>query len=128
MGACNITLGAHNITADTFCQIPVTPNTQGKNENLILTSERLYNSDSLEEMLKALTINDTEYYESEENDAKGDPESDPKVANHTSDGKKRKVRKTSNINLQQKLLSNWTLPIITTTIDPRIPDKFEFEI
>ena len=30
--------GAHNITADTFSQTPVTPNTQGENENTILTS------------------------------------------------------------------------------------------
>ena len=49
--------------------------------------------------------------------------SDPKVATHTSEGKKRKVTDTSNGNLHQKLLMNRTLPIITTPIDPRISDR-----
>ena len=61
----NITSSAHNLTADTFSQRPVTPNTQGENENAILTSERLNNSDVLEEMLKGLKINDAGYYESD---------------------------------------------------------------
>ena len=30
----------HNVTVDTFSQTPVTPNTQGDNENTILTSEK----------------------------------------------------------------------------------------
>ena len=30
----------HNVTVDTFSQSPVTPNTQGDNENTILTSEK----------------------------------------------------------------------------------------
>ena len=47
----NITSDAHNTTADNFCQTPVTPNTQGKNENAILTSERLNNLDALSETL-----------------------------------------------------------------------------
>ena len=50
-------------------------------------------------------------------------QSNPKVATHTCDGKKRKITDTSNVNLQQKLLSNQTLPIITTTIDHPIPDR-----
>ena len=57
------------------------------------------------------------------NDAKGDPASDPKIATHNSDGKKIKVTDTSNKYLQQKLLSNQNLPIITTTIDPRIDNR-----
>ena len=69
-----------------------------------------------------MTINKAGYYETEKNDANGDPASDPKVATHTSDGKKRKATDTSNGNLQQKLLSNWTFPIITATIEPQIPD------
>ena len=124
MDVCNIALGSHNITMDTFYQTPIMPNTQGENGNAILTSERLNNLDALSETLKGLTINNVEYYESDKNDAKGDPSRDPKEDTHTSDGKKRKVTDTSNRNLQQKLLSNWTLLIITTTIDPQIPDGF----
>ena len=56
--ALNITLDAHNITADTFFQTPATPNTQVDNINKIFTSERLNNSDALAKMLKLLTIND----------------------------------------------------------------------
>ena len=54
---------AHNVTVDTFCQMPVTPNTQGENYNAILTSERLNNSDALAETLKVLTINEAGFYE-----------------------------------------------------------------
>ena len=58
--------------------------------------------------------------ELEKNDAKVDPASDQKVDTHTSDSKNRKLLNTSNRKFQQKLLSNRTLPIITTTIYPRI--------
>ena len=116
-------MDSHNVTADTFCQAPVTPNTQGENANEILTSERLNNLDALAETLKGLIINEAVYYNSEKNDAEGDPTSNPKVANHTSDGKKIKVTDTINGNLQQKSLISRTLPIITTTIDPQIPDR-----
>ena len=64
---------SHNVTVYTFYQMPVTPNTQGENENTILISEGLNNLDALAEILKRLTINDTGYYESKsanENDAK----------------------------------------------------------
>ena len=67
---------------DNFCRSPVTPNTQGENENAILTSERLNNLDALVETLKGLTINDSGYYESDsanENDTKVDPAINPKV-------------------------------------------------
>ena len=57
------------------------------------------------------------------NDAKGDPESDPNVATHTIDRKKRKVTDTSNGYLKQKILSNQITLIITTTIDPRIDNR-----
>ena len=75
------------------------------------------------ETLKGLTINNAGYYESDKNDAKGNTASDTKLETHTSDEKKRKVTNTSNRNLQQKLLIKRTLPIITTTIDPQIPDR-----
>ena len=45
--ALNITSDAHNITADNFYHTPVMPNTQGENENTILTSERLNNLGAL---------------------------------------------------------------------------------
>ena len=93
--ACNITSDAHNITADTFCQTPVTPNTQGENENVILKSERLNNWDALAEMLKVLIINNAGYYEldsANKNGAKRDPASDPKIDTHTSDRKKKSYR------------------------------------
>ena len=91
--------------------------------SLIFTIENLDSLDELANALKYLTINDAEYYESDKNDATGDPASDQKVPTHTSDGKKRKFTDTSNVNLQQNLLINWTLLIITTTIDPQIPDR-----
>ena len=90
----NINLDAHNVTADNLRQTLVTPNMQGDNKNAILTSKRLNNSDALAETLKGLTINNARYYESDDNDAKGDPASDPEVVIHTSDGKKGKVTDT----------------------------------
>ena len=72
---------------DNFCQSSITTNTKIENANAILTSERLNNSDELAETLKDLTINDTGYYNSDENDAEGNPKSNPKLATHTSDGK-----------------------------------------
>ena len=80
---------AHNVTADNFCQTPVTPNTKGENANMIFTSERLNSSDALAETLKILTINDARYCESDKNGSKGDPARNPKVATHTSDRKKK---------------------------------------
>ena len=59
-----ITLDAHNLTMNTFCQSPVTTNTQGKNANAILTSEIINNLDALAETLKGLTIKDDGYYDS----------------------------------------------------------------
>ena len=65
-GERNIISDANNVTMDTFCQSPVTTNTQGENANAILTSERQNASDILAETLKLLTlqskINDSEYY------------------------------------------------------------------
>ena len=101
-------------------------NKQRENENTILTSEKRYKLDELTETLRGFTINDVGYYESDSanaNDAKGDPASNPRVATHNTDGKKRKVTDTSNKYLQQKLLGNRTLLIITTIIDPRIDNR-----
>ena len=57
------------------------------------------------------------------NDAKFDPARDPKIATHISDRKKIKVMDTSNGDLQQKSLINWTLLIITTMMDPQIDGR-----
>ena len=72
-----------------------------------------------------MNINDAGYYESDSENAnysKGNPARNPKIDTHTSDGKKGKVTDTRNRDLQQTLLSNQTLPIITTTMDPQIDD------
>ena len=77
---------------DTYCQFPVTTNTQGDNANAIFTSKRRNTLDMLVETLKLLTvdstINDSAYYNSEEDDVEIDPKIDPLVATRTSDGKK----------------------------------------
>ena len=82
----------------------------------------------LAETLKGLTldstINDSAYYNSDEDDAESDPKSDPLVATHTSDGKKRKITDTdtTNGNSPQKLLINRTIPVIIPPIEPPIAD------
>ena len=99
-------MGANNVTADTFSH---KSNSQRKNSNVILTSEELDKSDELAETLKYLTINDAEYYVSDSenaNDAKVYRVSDLKTFTHTSYRKKRNFTDTSNVILQQKLLSN----------------------
>ena len=86
-----------------FHRSPVTTNTQGEISNV--TNERRISSDILAETIKVFngltiqsTINDSEYYGSEEDDAAINPNRDPKVATHTSDGKKRKVTDTDTTN------------------------------
>ena len=99
---CNIILDANNVTINNFCQSPVTTNKQRKNTNTIFTSERRITLDILEETIKGLTldltINDSVYYNSDKDDAEIDPKRDPKVATHTSDGKKIKVTDTDTNN------------------------------
>ena len=83
---------------DTLCQSPVTTNTQGENANAIFTSERKNTLNMLAETLKGLTldstINEYVYYDSDEDNALGDPKSYALLATHTIDGKKRKVTDT----------------------------------
>ena len=79
---------------------------------MIFTSEKLDKLDELADTLKDLTINGAEYYVSNSatvNDAKFSSASNSTTVTHTSD-KKGKVIDTSNVNLQQKLLSNRTVP------------------
>ena len=58
---------------------------------------------ALTETLKGLTIdstiNDSVYSNSDKDDTEGDPKSDPLVATHTSDEKKRKVTDTDTTNI-----------------------------
>ena len=80
--------------------------------------------DALAEALKGLTVdstlNDFAYYNSDKNDTRGDPKSDPLIATHTSDRKKRNVTDadTTNGNSPQKLLINRSIPNIIPPIDP----------
>ena len=118
---------ANNVTMDTFCHSLVTTNTTRKNANI--PNERRITSDILAEKLKVLkrlmlhsTINNSAYYNSDEDDAESDPKSDPLVATRTSDRKKRKFADTdtTKANYQQKLLINRTIPVIILPIDPPI--------
>ena len=74
------------------------------------------------------TINDSTYYNSEEDDAEFDPKIDQLVYTPTSDRKKIKVAytDTTNVNSPQKLLINQLIPEITPVtippIDPCIVD------
>ena len=89
-------MDSHNVAPNTFSQ---TSNTQINNANVILTNENLDKSDGLAETLKELTINDAGYYVSDSantNDAKGNPERNPKTVTHTGGGKKINITYTSN--------------------------------
>ena len=86
---------ANNVNMDPFCQSLATTNTQGKIAND--PNKKRISSKILPETIKLFkgltldsTINDSTYYHLEEDDAESDPNSDPKVATHTSDGKKNK--------------------------------------
>ena len=74
------------------------------------------------------TINDSVYYNSEEDEVERYPKSDQLLATHNSDGKKIKVTYTitTNGNYLQKLLIirliPETIPVIILPIDPRIVD------
>ena len=70
------------------------------------------------------TINNSAYYNSDEDDGESDTKRDSFVSTHTSDRKKRKVTDTDtmNVNSPQKYLINPTLPMIIQLTDPRIKD------
>ena len=102
---------------DTFCQSPVTTNTQGNILNVL--NGRRISSNILAEMIKVFkgltlysTINNSAYYHPEEDDAESDPNSDPDVATHTIDGKKGKsiATDTTNRKSPHKLLINRLIP------------------
>ena len=116
----NTKRNANNMTMNTFYhQHPVPTNTQGVIANV--TNERRIYLDILAEKIKRFngltiqsTINDSAYYNSEKDDAESDPNINPKVATHTSDGKKRKLNytDTTNRNYPRKLLINRLIPEI----------------
>ena len=69
---------ANNMTMDTYCQYPIMNNTQRKDANV--PNERRISSDILAETIKRFnrytlcsTINDSGYYNSNEDDAESDP-------------------------------------------------------
>ena len=104
------------MTINTFCQSPITTNTQGKIANV--PNERQIYANVLSETIIGFriltldsTMNSSEYYHSEENDAENDPNRYPKVATHSSDRKKIKVTDTdtTNENSPHKLLINWII-------------------
>ena len=73
-------------------------------------------------MTLKLTINNSAYYHSEEDGTESDPNSDPKVATHTSDKKKIKVTDTdtTNENCPHKSLINRLVPEIIPVVIPLI--------
>ena len=99
---------------DTFChQSPITTNTQG--EIINLKNERQISSNIMAETIKVFngltiqsTINDSTFYDSEEDDTESDLNRNPKVATHT-----------TNIYYTHKLLTNRLIPdIIPVAIPP----------
>ena len=118
---------------DNFCQSPVTTNIQGNIANF--PNERRISSDIMRETIKGFKgltidsiINNSAYYHSEEDEAEGDPNSDPKVATHTSERRKRKFTdtETTNVNSLHKLLINRLIteiiPFATSPIDKKTAD------
>ena len=123
---------SNNVAMDTFIQYPVMTNTQRNIANV--PNERRISSDILTEtikLFKGLTlqskINNSAYYNSEEDDTESDPNSDPKVDTHTSDGNKRKVTDTdtTNGNYPHKLLINRLTPEIIPVVIPPIDRQVE---
>ena len=115
-------LDTNNVTADTFSH---TPNTQIENENTIFTSKKLDKSDELVDILNYLTINEAKYYESDTaiaSDSQGDPTHDPETVTHNSN-RNEKVTHTSNRSFGHKLLSDRTIPVVVTKIDPSIDQR-----
>ena len=85
---------ANNVTRYYFCQSPFMTISQGKIANV--PNERWIYSNILAERIKGFkwltldsTINDYAYYHSEKDDVESNPNSDPKLATHISDKKKK---------------------------------------
>ena len=107
---------------DTFSH---TSNTQRENTNAIFTSEKLDKSDKLADALNDLTINDTKYYESNTatvSDAQSNITHNMESVTHSNNGNETPTN-TSNGNVEQKLLSNQTIPVVILTMNPRIEQR-----
>ena len=92
---------SNNVTADIFSHASIA---QRENANEIFTSEKKDKSDKLVDTVKNLTINEADYYESNTataSDTQGDITSNPYKITHT-----------SNIFLEQELLSYRTIPVL----------------
>ena len=119
---------SNNVTMDNFYhQPPVTTNTQGKIANV--KNERQISLDILAETIKGFngltmqwTINDSAYYDSEEDDTESDPNRDTKLATNNSNKKKRKVTDTDTNKKYhpRKLLTNQLIPEIIPVEIPLI--------
>ena len=118
---------ATNVTTYNFIQTPITTNAQIN--KIDVANERQISSESLAETIKGFnkltlqsTINDSAYDHSNKNVAESDPESDPLVDTHTSDGKKRKITDTDTTkgNSPHKLLTNREIPAIIQGVIPPV--------
>ena len=93
--------------------------------NTIFTREKLDKLDELAEVVKDLTINNTNYYESNTataSDKQGDSTRNTETVTHTRNGNET-VTHTRNRNFEQKLLSNWTTPVVVLEINLRIDQR-----
>ena len=125
---CDSERNANNVTMDIFFnRYPIMTNTQGEIANV--TNERQISLNILAETIKGFngltiqsTINDSLYYDSDEDDAESDQKSDSLVATHTSDRNERKINDTdtTNRNSPQKLLKNREIPSIIQGVIPRV--------
>ena len=82
------------------------------NANGIFKSEKVDKSDELVDAVNNFTIKDTKYYESNTatgSDTQGDLTLNPEIVTHT-----------SNNNVEQKVLSNRTILVLTLTMNPVI--------
>ena len=112
---------------NTFCQSPVMINTERKNANV--ANERQISLDIMAEKIKVFTgltlqskINNSTYYNSEEDVSESDPKSNPLVATNISDGNERKITDTDTIkgNSSHKLLTNREITAIIQGIIPPV--------
>ena len=113
---------ANDITVDTFSNAS---NTQRENASGIFTNEKLDKLDEPVDAIYNLTINDSKYSDSKTATAsgsQGDITRNPETVTYTSNSKET-VTRISNGNYEQKLLSNWTIPAVILTINPRIDQR-----
>ena len=113
---------ANDITVDTFSNAS---NTQRENASGIFTNEKLDKLDEPVDAIYNLTINDSKYSDSNTATAsgsQGDITRNPETVTYTSNSKET-VTRISNGNYEQKLLSNWTIPAVILTMNPRIDQR-----